>query len=47
MWLQTSFENPEDVGSFTQEDNIIVSFYGVDLFKNLFDVEVELGTELK
>ena len=40
LWLQTSFDNPENFGSFRSEAYIVVSFYGVDLFKNLFDVEV-------
>ena len=47
LWLQTTFDNPEDLGSFRSEDFIVVSFYGVNLFKNLFDVEVEFGTTLK
>ena len=47
LWIQTSYDNPDHLGSFKSEDFIVVSFYGVDLFKNLFDVEVRFGTKLK
>ena len=46
IFLQVEFEEPEKLSQFYSEDNISVTFWGVDFFKNLNNVEVELGTQL-
>ena len=34
IWLQINFENPENLDSYSSEDYITVTFYGVEFFKS-------------
>jgi len=47
IWLQINFNSPDNIGSFKSKDYITVTFWGVEFFKSVQNVEVELGTKLK
>lgn len=46
IWLQFSFKNPDNVGSFYSQDYLSVTFWGIEFFKSFNGIEVEFGTEL-
>ena len=46
IWLQVSFKNPDNVGSFYSQDYLSVTFWGIEFFKSFNGIEVEFGTEL-
>ena len=47
IWLQIDFENPDNVGKFSSNDYITVTFWGIDFFKSFAGVEVQFGYQLK
>ena len=34
IWLQINFDKPENLDSYSSEDYITVTFYGVEFFKS-------------
>ena len=45
--IKLDFENPDAIGSLLFKDHVLVTFWGVEFFKDTKGVEVQLGQEVR